>query len=416
MRRVRVYDSSLGGDTFLKLRLNSPVGGWFPALQDLLWCITKHNLPHAELFLSPHLKKIRIFMAQAWRSSGVPRDLLPVIASTISTLSTSSLEQLLLDGTRHRRVSWAYFKESFSSVVLRCGSSLTQFSSPVPLSDAAVDYLIHLPHLCTWHVEGPPPTYSTSQLPLVFPPLAKFTLGRDTARGWLSLFERLEHGASATQGVTPLAKVKGSLKYLKVWDSNSPCPIVDASFASTVRIFRNLVHLDVGIDCPYEYGEGQCTFKLNDGNVTELATALPRLVSLFLGRPCFKNSCATTLACLLPISVRCRKLEKLEIHFNTTNIVDDINNILGGTRFEELRSLPKCTLSHLDVHGTPLALDKPGFENVASAMVGIFPSLEHCQGRDQPWIELSAAIRKCKPPKRVAGKCSLNFPLRLIHS
>ena len=138
-------------------------------------------------------------MARVWRFSDVPRDLLPVIASTISAVPTSNLELLLIDNTRHRMVPWAHFKDSFSSVVLRCGPSLTQFTSPVPLSDAAVDHLIRLPHLRNWRVEGPPPTYSTSHLPLVFPPLAEFTLVKGAARGWLSLFERLEHGVSATK-------------------------------------------------------------------------------------------------------------------------------------------------------------------------------------------------------------------------
>jgi len=355
-------------------------------------------------------------MAQAWRFSEVPHNLLPVIASAISALPTSTLELLLVDDTRHRRVPWAYFKDSFSLVTLGCGASLTHFTSPIPLSDAAVDHLIRLPHLSTWRVEGPPPTYPTSHLPLVFPPLVDFTLGGGATHGWLSLFERLDRGVSATQGPTPLAKVKGSLRYLKVRDFNPSCPIVDASFASTVQIFQNLVHLDVGIDCPCEFNEGRCTFKLNDGNVAGLATALPRLESLFLGRPCFENTCATTVACLLPISVRCPRLEKLEVHFNTTNVVDDVNNILGDPRFEELRSLPKCTLSTLDVHRTPLALDKPGFDIVVGGISVIFPSLEHCQGRDRPWIELSTAIRKRKPLKHV-GKCSLRFSLRVpIHS
>ena len=36
-------------ETLNKLRLNSPPGGWFPALQGLSWCITEFNLPYADL-------------------------------------------------------------------------------------------------------------------------------------------------------------------------------------------------------------------------------------------------------------------------------------------------------------------------------------------------------------------------------
>ena len=121
------------------------------------------------------------------------------------------------------------------------------------------------------------------------------------------------------------------MKFLKVQDFYSPCPIVDVSFASTVQIFQNLVRLNVGVTCPSERNGGQCIFKLNNDDVADLVTALSQLKSLLLGRPCFENACRTTVACLLPISVHCVKLEKLEIHFNTTNIVDDIKRILEDT-------------------------------------------------------------------------------------
>jgi hypothetical protein len=42
----------------------------------------------------------------------------------------------------------------------------------------------------------------------------------------------------------------------------------------------------------------------------------------------------------------------MEIHFNTTNIVDDSKDISENLRFQELHSLPKCTLSRLDVYRT----------------------------------------------------------------
>jgi len=121
-------------------------------------------------------------MSQGWRFTEVPRDLLPAIASTISTIPTSTLKLLLVDTTHPRRVSWAYFKDTFSSVALRCGPSLTEFTPPVPLSDAAVDHLLRLPHLRTWRIEGPPPTYSTSP-PLILPSLTKLILGEGAVSG-----------------------------------------------------------------------------------------------------------------------------------------------------------------------------------------------------------------------------------------
>jgi len=42
----------------------------------------------------------------------------------------------------------------------------------------------------------------------------------------------------------------------------------------------------------------------------------------------------------------------------------------------------------------PLTLDEPGFEVVVNGMIGIFPSLEHCDGvgQNSDWEELSDRI------------------------
>ena len=392
MRHVFMDDSALAEGTFHKLRLNSPAGGWFPALQDLSWCITASNLPSADLLFPPHLTKISISSPLSWGSSGIPPGVLPAIASRIAALPTSALQSLLVGVRWHHWVPWAQFKESLSSVVLRCGPSLTEFASPVPLSDEAMNHLIRLPHLRTWRVNRPPPNYSDSPLPLAFPPLAEFTIGGNAAHGWLSLLGRLEHDVPTTQGVTPLSSVKGSLKSLTIF--NFPDPIIDASFASTVQIFCNLVFLSVEVLCHGRGDEGECTFKLNNDNVTQLAMALPRLESLLLGYPCFENTCATTVACLLPISVYCAKLGLLEIHFNVTNIVEDIKNISEDPRFEDLRPLPRCPLSQLSVYRIPLNLEEPDLETVAKGMIDIFPSLELCEGMGRTWYVLSERVKK----------------------
>ena len=375
-------------DTFNKLRLSSPPDGWFPALQDLSWRITESNLPFINIFLSPHLKTISIYTPSTWTGPNIPHNILAAIASVISALPTPALRLLSVDIGYNTPM--AYFKDSLSPTVLRCGPSLTTFTSTVPLSDAAVNHLIQLPHLRTWHIKCPPPRYPTPPPPLIFPPLASFTLGEGSAREWLSLFERLEGGGSTVQGLAPLSKVKESLKSLNVRDPSSL--VVDISFTSPIQMFRNLVTLGVMVYCPYVDGDDQCAFRLNNDNITKLATALPQLESLFLGRPCLKNTCATTVACLLPISVHCVKLQKLQIHFNTTNIVDDFKNISEVPRFQELHPLPRCTLSHLYVDRMALTLDEPGFETVVGGVIDIFPSLKRCIGHGWGWGEISERI------------------------
>ena len=360
-------------DTFRKLRLNSPGGVLFPALQRFYWLITESNIPYTDLFFSPYLREIQISPTQSWIGSGVPRAIMPAIASTVAALPASTLRSLRVTYGE----PWADLEDALSSVALRCGPSLTEFVSPIPLSGAAINRLIHLPHLRIWYLGGSPPSYSNLQLPPVFPPLTQFTLWGGGSRDWLSLFKRLERGGSSTQGVTPLSGMKESLETLEF--GNSSDLIINALFTTTTQIFRNLVFLYADTSCHEDGFEGPCPFKLDNDNVTRLAMALPRLERLLIGRPCFKNTCATTVACLLPISVHCLELQNLEIHFNTTNIVGDLSDLSENPRFEELRSLPRCSLSCLNIWKTPLTIDESDFEAVVNGMVDIFPCLDSCE-------------------------------------
>ena len=383
--------SALGEDTVHKLRLNSPVSGWFPALQDLYWSITKSNLPYADLFFSPNLTKVSIYLSGSWGDSDIPHDILPTIASVIPAIPASAL-QLLVIHVDPRRVPWAVFKEPFSSVVLHCGTSLTELTSQAPLSDAAISHLIQLPHLHTWFTGGPPPNFPPPLLPPVFPPLVHLALWDNAICGWLSLFQRLECDVPPTQGTTSLSRMKGSLRFLNI--RNLYDFVIDTSFTSPIRMFHNLISLNVATRCRDGDVDNRCAFELNNDNVTHLTTALPQLEALFLGHPCFMNTCATTVACLLSISTNCVKLRHLEIHFNTTNIVDDLENIFEDPRLQELRSLPRCTISCLKVYQIPLTLDESGLETVAHGMIDVFPSLKCFEGFIESWDELSERLAK----------------------
>ena len=402
----------LGEGTLPKLRLNSPAGGWFPGLPYLTWSTAESTLSYVDLFISPHLKVISISIPWSWSRFGVPHDILPAIASTISALPASALQALYVDESHEaRQVLQEHFQDSFSSIILRCGPSLEDFTSSITLSDAAINHLIQLPNLRTWRVDRPPPRYPVSSLPHVFPPLTSLTLGGGTAREWLSLIERFADRASATQGVTPLSRVNGSLESLSVEGLLNP--IIDVSFASQIQMFRNLIVLQVDVE--FYCGVDQCNFKLDNDNVAELAVSLSRLISLRLGHACSKNTCATTVACLLPLSVYCPKLKQLEIHFNTTNIADDLKNASADPRLQKLRSLPRCRLTYLDVWKTPLTLNEPGsLETVANGMVDIFPSLNQLQGfGGSTWGELG---RKIAELRKRTGASSVSEALRLPFS
>jgi len=379
----------LDRDTVGKLRLNSPAGGWFPALQTLCWDFSKFNLPYCDLFLSPHLTKVFIWFPLPEGEVEYHSDLLSSGTSIISTLPTSTLQAFTIR-IHHRGPPLTLFKDPLSSAVLRCGPSLTRFYSRVLLSDEAMNHLVRLPNLYDLRVEGPPPNCSISPASLVFSPLIKCTLAPSTAVQWLSLFKCLEDCVPAMLGVTPMSRTKESLKYLHVEHSFNLT--VDASFTSSIQIFWNLTHLNVDAHCYDNHGRGQCHFVLNNNDIAKLATALPRLKTLLLGYPCPWNTCVTTVACLLPISIHCAELEELEIHFNTANIAVDFENISKDLQFQALTSSERSSLELLIVHQMPLTVGWEECLDVGNKLIKIFPSLQNICGSDQRWRDITCNL------------------------
>ena len=354
-------------------------------MQALNWTIMESNLPHADLFLSPHLTDISLSASSSWLNSGFPRDVLPAVASAINAFPTSALRSLCINPA----MPPAGLRGPLSSVVLRCGPSLTKFVSPIPLSDAATNHLIQLPHLHTWHTKGPPLVCPPSSMPLVFPPLVELALRDRTTCGWLSLLNRSEQSVLITQGSFG---VRESLRSLIIWNLSDS--VLDVSLVSQIHIFHNLISLTIQICCQYRH-RGLCGFKLNNYDVAKLAIALPQIETLVLGYMCSDNTCATTVACFLPISARCTKLQYLKIHFNTTKIIDDLKNVLEDSRFQELCSLSRCALTCLDAEHMPLSLDEVGLKTLARGLVDLFPSLERCLG-DKSWGRISKMIHKLR--------------------
>lgn len=212
MRQACVCEWLILGESIL-LKFRSELSFW-RVVPSIAGIILGHRGIQSSLrrpILHPALKRISISVSLPWSVSGVPHDILPVVALAVSMSPTSTLQHLSVEECNFE-VPWTHLKPPFSSLALRCGPRLVEFTSSVSLSDAAINHLIQLPHLQTLRTEGPPPTYPASSLPRVFPPLTDFTLGEGAVPGWFSLFERLEGHISATQGVTPLSRVKESLK------------------------------------------------------------------------------------------------------------------------------------------------------------------------------------------------------------
>jgi len=110
-----------------------------------------------------------------------PGSLITNLAQFISFLSTSLEDLTVLCG----REEGETLKDAISAFVCQCGSSLRNFCSEVPLSEAAIHRIMQLPNSRSWiAVQGPPQTVPLSG----FPPLETVYLFGQAALPWLHLF------------------------------------------------------------------------------------------------------------------------------------------------------------------------------------------------------------------------------------
>jgi len=369
--------------TIEKIQLNTPPGGWLAGLRAIRWPVTEYNLPYANLFLSPNLEGIRITLSWVHNDSEARKSLLHSVALTIAALPVSRLRCLViaaLDDDVRESLPWEYFTEQLSSIVLRCGPSLRKFGSEIPLSDKAAIHLYSLPDLHVAHFHSPPPDPSNFQPPFVFPPLTGCLFGEGATTGWLSMFQSLEDAAHTAQDTSPLARMKISLRSIRISDDTVP---INRSITSQLLMFQKLSLLKMEMYCDEDW----CWFELDDNDVRSLAMALPRLKTLILGHPCRRNTCRTTAHSLLSLSNHCAELEKLEVHFNALGFV---------CHWEEISENPdtnpqRCNLKTLVIHEIPLALALYEAEQVVEGLENIFPSLERVlwKGEETAWHEVS---------------------------
>ena len=120
-----------------------------------------------------------------------------------------------------------------------------------------------------------------------------------------------------------------------------------------------------------------------------LASALPRLSSLQLGMPCRGDSCNTTVASLMSVSVHCLDLEVLETHFSTQTIVGDIRRLLDE---DTRRDKTKCKLQELLVGSLPLEVREEDIETIAMGFESVFPHLKNIVGDDDHWKQVKPRL------------------------
>lgn len=342
---------------------NSSGGPLFPNLERLRCMILSGPIPLAffHLFLSERLKCVALRVSNPYHL----RKKLEVLAQIISSLPTT-LEILCITCHEPQEI-----QSAVSSLVRRCGSLLKILETNVPLEETAVLHLVKLPNLSSLSIyQGPPllssGTHSQTDPEFAFPSLVHLRIRGNVAPLWFDILASgrkrvIQHGS----GLAIPSRDAGDIleRPMNVIINSKPLTLIPE--------FQNLVTLRADVNCRVPWGD--CTFRLTDEDMYNLATVLPRLKCLRLGQPCSANACKNTVASLVSISVHCLDLEVLETHFNTQTMTSDMQRLLsegiGNGR-------AKCKVRELWVGGLPYGIERgEDMETVARGFALIFPSL-----------------------------------------
>ena len=354
-----------------------------PGLRELTWLA--RGYPLNRVFLSPHLTRFHFRLPSFW--GHLPDEILSNLAPVIAELPASSLQSLRIDTPVWYLPTSTSLRPAVSSAVLRCGPSLADLSAPTPLSDAAVQHIMRLPNLTTWRAWNGPPMVSVSSLSDAFPRLEIIDLHVEASLKWLPLFEEVAHQSSPEQGAH-LRSYCGPgkrLTELRLWVEVS----VDTSLISPIMILHGLAVIKMRSSCR---STGGCTFGLTDSDIARFATALPNLEDVSFEQVCPANSCQTTVSSLLILSTRCKNLKWLEIHFNTTNLRDNLESMAQNPGLRDSYGLPRCQLTRLLVSYAPLPIEEGDYGPVLAGFLDIFPLLNEISGETESWDKLSSGL------------------------
>ena len=381
MRHLNMYyDTRIRGEVIDLMSLGSTDGVLCPGLRSLYWWVVGATVPLHRLLLSTKLTALSLIHLP----SDSPEGELSVLQPVIVGLDTFHLRDL--------HIQWWIFDETSvqmesatSSAVLRCGPALEKLTVVSPLSDAAIQYIMQLPNLRTWHTASGPPSTPNLSLSDIFPRLDHLSLAVEKSLEWITLFTKTPRRIPSGQSSHPSLK-HGPAQRLTLLDI-LPNVTIDTVFMSRVIQFRELTILRLKSACSHLQG---CVFNLTDDDIAEIATALPHLEEAVLGRVCSANSCQTTIESLVFLSTRCRDLRVLEVHFNTTYLRNDLEFVLTDHLFHDLPTRRTSDNFHLSLSRAPCGISGDDFALVLMGFRRIFPSLSEISGNDASWEELCA--------------------------
>ena len=380
----------------------------FPNLKILdLWPYG-NSIPFIPLFLSP---RTTVIIIRDLRSD-LPK---AVVASMIASFPTlcPNLQEIGLDFLPSDPMITA----AISGILLSNNrNALRCFRVDSPLTEEAHQVICNLPNLRDLSVAI---EKGTSSPPAVLPNLTNLTLkydhhsdllqvfrgatfGKLTAITFHSGFEQIGSFLEAFERVALAASVQKTLSELRLYTSQSWHPNY-----SSLLPFTQLTTLNIQHSC-----DDGCSSRVDDGVITNLARAMPKLQTLKLGDPtCRETTAGVTANGLTVLAYYCPNLLALRVHLQADSlcIPPAISGVTPGTGPTAPRR--DCALKDIDVG--EILLPEESISAVALHLAHIFPHIEEIDCTDKNWNKVLNAIRNSR---EVSGRSSEEHPLSALRS
>ena len=414
MRTLREHGTLdiLSSEIFSVLQLCAIGEPLFPHLKILgLWNVTGKFVPFIPLFLSPRTTIIRI----RFNRSDSPTAMVAPMVAALPTLCPN-----LQEITFHSMPRDPMIVAAVSRMLIASNRDILQSAClDSPLTEEARGAISKFPNLRNLSVA----IERDTSLPSVdLPNLVALTVKYDRGDDWLPMFYRATFGKlenvtfiseseqnddflEAFERVALAASIQNTLTQFSLYTPRSWNPNY-----SSLLPFTQLTNITIGFPC-----DDDCSSKVDDDIITNLARAMPKLQTLQLGEPpCSEIPIGITVKGLVVLANRCPDLYDLQIHFQVASLSTPVAIHRMTSNVESTARRRDCGLSELVVGEIPMPDDSVSV--VALTLARIFPHLGYIDYVDENWEKVLDAIFISKKIVDYSGKevTSLHLEVTLV--
>ena len=361
----------LSSEVFLALQLCAISEPLFPHMKTLfLWHINGESISFIPLFLSPRTTVISIGSFPSHSTAAVASmvDAFPILCPNLQCIVFNSLPRDPM------------ITDAISRMLIANNPDALRFVHvDSPLVEEAREVIFKLPNLRSLSVTI---EKDTSLPSMVLPNLTRLIIKYGRNGDCLSMFHgaifgKLEvvtfhHGSEqigdfleAFERVALAASIQNTLSQFHLYTSCSWNP----SYSSLLP-FTHLTNLVVEFSC-----SGDCSSKVDDDIITDLARAMPKLDTLLLGNaPCHEIPIGVTVKGFVALANHCLDLSELCVHFQVDSLREPSAAVWTSPNLGSTALRRDCALKGLIVGDIPMP--EESVLMVALSLSRIFPHLE----------------------------------------